>query len=495
MTKPPRAHVCLITGGGYPFRRDALAGWCHALVSGLNARHHGPRVESLVSIQNTELHHTGTPDPAYRLPAHVRSTHAIALDGIPTREPTEHEIAAARLLAVGLSARDDASFTTGAATLAGLTDGDRTPRLPLADLLREAWQEHNATGLEPHQARIAADLIERVVRALGVPLPEADLLHCVTGTTQLLAALGARWRTGTPLLLTDARPAAERPEIHDDGVRRILRRFRRAVARTAHAEAALVAPVSDHQHALALHHGAAPERIVPVPPGVDPADFPAAPEPPGRPPTLVWVGDGGPASGIDRLLDAYTSMVSVVTDLELHLVGVVPRHRRRVGPLVAGRPGRIVERPARQPRDRYRDAHLVIHLPSPADPPHRLAEAMMSGRAVVAAEAGGVSETLGDAGVVVPDRDPMTLAGACLSLLQAPARRRALGEAARRRALARFTADRVVRAYAGIYADLTAPPPAPAYELPLAIPAPRPGVTVTGAGTLARVPETPRRKP
>ena len=63
----------------------------------------------------------------------------------------------------------------------------------------------------------------------------------------------------------------------------------------------------------------------------------------------------------------------------------------------------------------------------------------MSGRAVVGVDVGPAAETLGDAGVLVPPDDPAELATACVDLLRAPARRRALGDAARRRALAYFT--------------------------------------------------------
>jgi hypothetical protein len=75
--------------------------------------------------------------------------------------------------------------------------------------------------------------------------------------------------------------------------------------------------------------------------------------------------------------------------------------------------------------------------------------------------------------VLVPAGDPAALAEACVALLRAPGRRRTLGEAARRRALAYYTTDRVVRAYGALYTDLAGPPPAPAYELALAVSAPR----------------------
>ena len=160
----------------------------------------------------------------------------------------------------------------------------------------------------------------------------------------------------------------------------------------------------------------------------------------------------------------------------LHLVGVTAAHEDHCAEQIErtglGRAVRLHPLPA-DPRDRYAAGHVVVHVPGPADPPYRLIEAMMSGRAVVGVDVGPAAETLGDAGVLVPADDPAALAEACVALLRAPARRRALGEAARRRALAYFTTDRVVRVYGALYTDLAAPPPPPAYELALSVPAPR----------------------
>jgi glycosyltransferase involved in cell wall biosynthesis len=99
---------------------------------------------------------------------------------------------------------------------------------------------------------------------------------------------------------------------------------------------------------------------------------------------------------------------------------------------------------------------------------------------VVGVDVGPAAETLGDAGVLVQAGDPAELAIAVVDLLRAPSRRRALGEAARQRALTHFTNDRVVRVYGELYTDLAAPPPPPSFELALAVPAPRaePPVTV-----------------
>ena len=99
------------------------------------------------------------------------------------------------------------------------------------------------------------------------------------------------------------------------------------------------------------------------------------------------------------------------------------------------------------------------------------------------ASAGGSTDGViiqdGDTGVLVPPNDPSELAIAIADLLRTPARRRALGDAARQRALNHFTVDRVVRVYGALYTDLAAPPPAAAFPLALTVPAPRTTMSAT----------------
>ncbi|MCA2215122.1 DUF3492 domain-containing protein [Jidongwangia harbinensis] len=513
--------ICLLTGGGYPYRRDALGGWCRTLVDGLDRF-----TFDLLTITDREP----TGGPAYRLGRHVASAHAVTLARDERRrgDADEAATAAAVLLCRGLLGEQDHAdemFAAGLRQLADIAVPGGTPTsssgpqtsagvplerssgtpaqaarspltgTPLADVLLDAWRAGRAVAgperlplprLSVRDARSAATLLRHATRALAVQPAPADLVHCVGGTTPLLAALAGHWRTGTPLLLTEARapvarlrPAEERLS---PAVRTVLRRFRRSVARTGYGAAGLIAPLSEYHHAWALRHGARPARMVPVPAGVDPSDYATEPEPQLAEPALVWAGSGGPGSGLAPLLAAFGSVVARVPGTVLHLVGVTPAHEDHCAEQIdrtgLGRAIRLHPLPA-DPRDRYAAGHVVLHVPGPADPPYRLIEAMMSGRAVVGVDVGPAAETLGDAGVLVPADDPAALAAACVDLLRSPERRRALGDAARRRALAHFTTDRVVRAYGALYTDLAGPPPARAYELALAVPAPRAALPTT----------------
>jgi glycosyltransferase involved in cell wall biosynthesis len=84
-----------------------------------------------------------------------------------------------------------------------------------------------------------------------------------------------------------------------------------------------------------------------------------------------------------------------------------------------------------------------------------LVMAMALGKPIVATRVGGVAELLGDgeAGLLVPARDPIALAEAIGTLLRDPARAQTLGEAGRRRAL-RYSAESMLDALTKVYREV-----------------------------------------
>jgi len=73
--------------------------------------------------------------------------------------------------------------------------------------------------------------------------------------------------------------------------------------------------------------------------------------------------------------------------------------------------------------------------------PNAVLETMASGKAVIATSVGGIPDMIEDgvSGLLVPPGDEAALTAAIVALLGDPARRRALGQAARERVAARFT--------------------------------------------------------
>ena len=104
-------------------------------------------------------------------------------------------------------------------------------------------------------------------------------------------------------------------------------------------------------------------------------------------------------------------------------------------------------------------ADIVLH-PSPQEIfPNAVGEAMACARAVVAADAGGTAELLGrdgSTGVLVPPDNPDVMAQAVRALLRDPARRVALGSAARSRIDTEFPLRRMIDGYEAALRQVTA---------------------------------------
>jgi glycosyltransferase involved in cell wall biosynthesis len=81
---------------------------------------------------------------------------------------------------------------------------------------------------------------------------------------------------------------------------------------------------------------------------------------------------------------------------------------------------------------------------------------MATGLPCVASDIGGNQDLLGTggAGVLLPPGEPGRWAVTLVDLLRNPERRRALGQAARRRVLEEFALERVVARYVALYRRL-----------------------------------------
>lgn len=199
--------------------------------------------------------------------------------------------------------------------------------------------------------------------------------------------------------------------------------------------------------------GVPASRVHRVHNGVDTGHYDQAPLPaqqPGRL-TVAWVGGLVPCKRLDALLDA----AAAVPGVELLLAGdgeLGPDLRARATAL--GLDGRV------QWLGRVPDAAPVLArahafaLTSAAENlPLALLQAMSTGRAAVATTVGGIGEvvTPGADGLLVPPGDVAALAAALERLRDDPALTTALGAAARRTVLTRFSTPVMVDALLDVY--------------------------------------------
>jgi glycosyltransferase involved in cell wall biosynthesis len=180
-----------------------------------------------------------------------------------------------------------------------------------------------------------------------------------------------------------------------------------------------------------------PISVIPL--GVDAERFSAA-----RPleleiprPRIGFVGRFEPVKGLDVLLDAFKRLT---VNASLVLAGDGPLRDTLAGDRV-----HIVPSVAYEALPSYLKAMDILVLPSVTIlPMHReqfgrvLAEGMAAGVPVIGSSSGAIPEVVGDAGLIVPERDPAALARAIESVLRDAELRGSLVERGRQRARTRF---------------------------------------------------------
>jgi glycosyltransferase involved in cell wall biosynthesis len=306
-------------------------------------------------------------------------------------------------------------------------------------------------------------LLEHSLRPLSHPPVRADVVHAVTNGLGALPSLAAKWRYGTPMLVTEHGIYMREQYLHSRNspfrwpVRALYLRFLRRLCSLGYAEAELITPGNVYNKRWEEQLGANLSKVRTVYNGVDPADFPAVEGEP-EVPTISWAGRIDPVKDLETLLLAFALVHRKMPNARLRMFGSAPQgqegYLERCKALAEelgiadaatfeGRVDRI--------RDAYDAGQIVVLCSISEGFPYTLIEAMTCGRPCVATDVGGVTEAIADTGVVVQARNPEALAQSCLALLNDPALRRKLGAAARMRALEYFTVDRAISAFDEIY--------------------------------------------
>jgi glycosyltransferase involved in cell wall biosynthesis len=309
-------------------------------------------------------------------------------------------------------------------------------------------------------------LIAHSLRPLRISPPVVDLVHPVSNGIAGLVALTAKWRHGTPYVLSEhgvylrERYLSFRSMHTSWPVKWLMLRFYRLLTVAVYQEAALVAPGNAYNRRWELLDGVPDESIRTVYNGVDPDHFGIADDAPDVP-TVAWVGRVDPLKDLETLIRGFALVHARRPEARLRIFGGTPKgnedYRDAMIALAADLGlSEVVcfEGRVEVIQDAYAAGDVIALTSISEGFPYTVIEAMSCARATVCTDVGGVAEAVGDAGLIVPPRDPEAFAKACLTILDDPALGEDLAMRARQRVMELFTLEQSIGAFRAIYADV-----------------------------------------
>jgi glycosyltransferase involved in cell wall biosynthesis len=301
----------------------------------------------------------------------------------------------------------------------------------------------------PEGGEVTAGNIARTVRDAGSVFRMAkgqDIVHIHSALAPAVTLL----RAGLLALAGRLRGARVVIHAHGGNIETWLTTWRtRTLMRLAMLPASRVVAVWSAGE-RSLRRALGPRRVTLIDNGVDTERFTPA-EVDHHPPRILYVGLLTPRKGVLDLLEASRRLRDEGIEHELLLLGGVPDEGPEAAePVLSAAEGvaRLLgTRPPEEMPAAYADAD-VFCLPSWWEAmPLSVLEAMAAGLPVVASDVGDVSRLVTpECGVVVPAKDPGTLADGLRTLLVDPELRRRQGQGSRRRAVEAFSSAATARA-------------------------------------------------
>lgn len=461
--------ILLVTEGTYPYVLGGVSTWCDQLIKQLPQHQF-----SIFSVIGPV-----PPEPQFDRPHNVEKLYVVPLwkprQGL-RQAGYEERLKFDRALIQFSDFIDGNLVNFGQGLLELSRLGDDLDLWPLFE--RKAVWEMLAKKLSahlPYHPRLGEiSLAANWLRSALVPLlfipPQTDLVHTIVNGLAALPAWTASKVYGVPLILTEhgvylrERYLAFSEEKDSAVVKYLRTSLYQALARLMYLHADKVLSVSEFNRRWQKEFGASPGRTQVISNGVDPELFPELPRKVQAEPSIVWIGRIDPLKDLETLIHAFRRVHRRMSSARLKLFGPVPKGNEpyfiSLVQLIEslGLDAYVsFEGPVHPANLAYQQADVVALSSVSEGFPYTLIEAMMSARAVVATQVGGVEEVVGDAGVLVPAQDANELAEALIGLLSDQDLRFDYAQRGRRRALSYFTLDKVTAAYDKVYQDVMSP--------------------------------------
>lgn len=217
----------------------------------------------------------------------------------------------------------------------------------------------------------------------------------------------------------------------------------------------LTSPSENSKTDVVAEFGLDPDKVHPIPLGVDQSAFRPRSEIQRAPRRLISTASADtPLKGLPILLQAYHQLLQDDPDLELIVIGKLRKGKAKEKIMELGLEDKVQFRSGLT-RDELAQEFCratIAVTPSlyegfglPA------AEAMSCGTPVVVTDGGSLPEVAGDAGVIVPKGDPDALAGAIASLLNDPDKLESVAAACLERARTTFNWNNIAPRYIDLF--------------------------------------------
>ncbi len=483
MAKP---RVLLTTEGTYPFHLGGVSTWCDALV------HQLPDVDFIIMAIAMNPYVA----VQFDLPPNVQKTVAVPLWGMQDPSEYRNELAYSEIFLqkqrTGHSDIQDLFLPHLERFLKGLVD-ERSGEIgsALAQMYRffrtfdyqttfkseDVWELYKSWLLsaardgywsEPSIFESVQGLgwIYHFLTILNTAIPDADMVHSSAAAFCGMVGIVAKMEYGTPYLLTEHGVYLREQylAIGRSNMTPFSKRFLislvKAISRENLYFADALVPVCAFNGRWERVLGADARKIRVIYNGVSSRVFhpPATPRNTSEeaPVEVLSVARIDPNKDLETLLHAIHLVKSFHIPVQLRVLGSVSVESYHQKVLALTRElglEDMVNFEGHHPdiSDAYRRADIVVQSSVTEAFPYSVIESMMSGVPMVATDVGGTREALGNAGILVPSRNPAQLAAGIAMLAKDAELRRRLGKAARQRALEYFEISKAMKAFWDLY--------------------------------------------
>lgn len=308
--------------------------------------------------------------------------------------------------------------------------------------------------------------IYRFLNILNTPIPESHVTHSSAAAFCSIPCVLAKLKNKTPFMLTEHGIYLREQYLslakreYSSFLNTFLIRMVHSVNSMNYTFADQVSPVCQYNTRWELEFGVQPKKIDVIYNGVNKEiflqDYPRSRQ---AEPTVVTVARIDPLKDIMTLIRTAAVVKSTIPNVKFIVYGSVsvPAYYEECLALRASlelNETVIFAGHTTNMAAAYQSGDIVALTSISEAFPYSVVEAMMSGKAVISTDVGGIREAIGEAGIMTAPRDYQKMGEGIIKLLSNPELRESIGQEGKERALSYFTLEKVLDLHLKSYMKL-----------------------------------------